>query len=289
MQNDDQLVGRILTRREVLTLFGAIAGVAILDACAPSGTTAAQPTAAATQAPSSAPTRAATPTAAATQAATQAPTTAAATATTSAAASATPSCVVKPALTEGPYFVDEKLNRSDIRSDPSDNSVRPGTQLTITTRVYQISSSGCKPLAGAQVDVWHCDAAGVYSDSSDPNFGSTKGKKFLRGYQITDANGVVNFTTVYPGWYQGRAVHIHFKIRTSPTTATGKEFTSQWFFDETVTDQVFAQQPYAAKGQGRLKNSADGIYRESGGQTVLNVVKSGSGYAATFDIGMQLG
>lgn len=108
----------------------------------------------------------------------------------------------------------------------------------------------------------------------------------MRGYQVTDANGVVKFTTIYPGWYQGRAVHIHFKIRT--TTPANSEFTSQWFFDENLTDQVHAQQPYAAKGQGRLRNSGDGIYQQSGGQTVLNVVRSGQGYAATFDIGLQI-
>ena len=306
MDNDDQPVGRILSRREVLMLLGAAAGAALLDACAPQSATsapattiAAQPTSApaattAATAPSSATTAAATApagvaTAAATTAPTRAATAAATTASTSAAAVvATPSCVVKPALTEGPYFVDEKLNRSDVRSDPSDNSVRPGAQLDITLRVYQLGNGGCTALAGAQVDIWHCDALGVYSDSSDPNFGSTKGKKFLRGYQTTDANGTVKFTTVYPGWYMGRAVHIHFKIRTSPGTASSKEFTSQWFFNETLTDQVFAQAPYASKGQGRLKNTGDGIYQQSGGQTVLNVTKSGPGYAATFDIGMQL-
>jgi protocatechuate 3,4-dioxygenase beta subunit len=154
---------------------------------------------------------------------------------------------VRPALTEGPYFVDEMINRSDIRSDPSDGSIKEGTPLNLTLYVSQINGSGCTPLAGAQVDVWHCDAAGVYSDASDPGF-NTKGQKFLRGYQVTDANGMAKFTTIYPGWYQGRAVHIHFKIRTDPSSASGYEFTSQWFFDETLTDQVHAQQPYAAKG-----------------------------------------
>src|SRR5207253_10058042 len=168
-----------------------------------------------------------------------------ATAAPLAATAAVPSCVVRPALTEGPYFVDEKLNRSDIRSDPSDGTVKPGAQLTLTVNVSRVSGASCLPLAGATVDVWHCDALGVYSDATDPGF-NTKGKKFLRGYQTTDANGKVQFTTIYPGWYQGRAVHIHFKIRTSATGAS-KEFTSQWFFDETLTDQVHAQQPYAAK------------------------------------------
>ena len=84
-------------------------------------------------------------------------------------------------MTEGPYFVDEKLDRSDIRSDPSDNSVKAGVPLALTVRVMKVGGSSCTPLAGATVDVWHCDALGVYSDASDPTFGSTKGKKFLRG------------------------------------------------------------------------------------------------------------
>lgn len=91
----------------------------------------------------------------------------------------TASCRVRPQQTEGPYFVDEKLNRSDIRSDPSDSSVKQGVPLRLVFNVSQIDGSSCKPLAGATVDIWHCDALGVYSDVSDPSF-STVGKKFLR-------------------------------------------------------------------------------------------------------------
>jgi protocatechuate 3,4-dioxygenase beta subunit len=159
--------------------------------------------------------------------------------------SAAPSCVVVPALTEGPYFVDEKLNRADIPSDPSNGSVKDGAPLNITVRVSQMNGSACAPLAGARVDVWHCDAAGVYSDASDPGF-NTQGQQFLRGYQVTAADGTAQFTTIYLGWYQGRAVHIHFKIRADPDSETGHKFTSQWFFDEALTDQVHAQPPYAA-------------------------------------------
>ena len=89
------------------------------------------------------------------------------------------SCVVSPPLTEGPYFVDEKLNRSDIRSDPSDGSVRDGIPLVLTVNLSSISNN-CTALSGATLDVWHCDAAGQYSDVSDQGF-NTKGKKFLRG------------------------------------------------------------------------------------------------------------
>ena len=193
MDNDDELVGRMLSRREMLVLFGA-AGAAVLAACVP-GQSSPMPL---TSTP--APTPSNSPTQALSSATTQA--------LSAVNATALPSCIVRPALTEGPYFVDEKINRSDLRSDPSDGSVKDGAPLSLTVHVSKIDSSGCTPLQGAQVDVWHCDALGVYSDAAEPSF-NTKGKKFLRGYQVTDANGNVQFTTIYPGWYQGRAVHIH--------------------------------------------------------------------------------
>ncbi len=86
---------------------------------------------------------------------------------------------------------------------------------------------------GAIVDIWHCDAAGVYSDATDPGF-NTVGKKFLRGYQVTDANGGVQFTTIYPGWYRGRTVHIHFKVRAKAKSGQSYEFTSQLYFDDAI-------------------------------------------------------
>jgi protocatechuate 3,4-dioxygenase beta subunit len=109
----------------------------------------------------------------------------------------TSSCVVRPELTEGPYYVDEELLRSDIRSDPSDGTIRPGALLALAFNVSSAASNACSPLAGAIVDVWHCDALGVYSDVSDPSF-NTSGKKFLRGYQVTGSDGVARFTTIYP-------------------------------------------------------------------------------------------
>jgi len=191
-------------------------------------------------------------------------------------------CVVRPEQTGGPYFVDERLNRSDIRSDPTDGRVRPGTPLTLTLLVSRLNSGDCQPLPGVQVDIWHCDAQGIYSDVQDPDF-STIGQKFLRGYQNTDASGSAKFMTIYPGWYQGRAVHIHFKIR--PTASS--EFTSQLFFDDTLSTQVFAQAPYSQKGtQGITRNAADGIFQQSAGKLLLNVTKSGDVYSATFDIGL---
>ena len=201
------------------------------------------------------------------------------------AAAADP-CVVRPEQTEGPYFVDERLNRSDIRSDPSNGFVKDGVPLAITFAVQRIDGSSCVPLAGVLVDIWHCDALGVYSDVQDPGF-NTVGQKFLRGYQVTDANGAASFVTIYPGWYQGRTVHIHFKLRTDPDAAQGFEFTSQLYFDDALTDIVHAQQPYAAKGQRTLRNSGDGIYRNGGSQLLLAPTADGmGGYTASFDIAL---
>src|SRR4051812_15933758 len=196
------------------------------------------------------------------------------------------SCLVRPELTEGPYYVDEELNRSDIRSDPDTGTVKAGALLALTFNVTRASSTACEPLANAIVDVWHCDALGVYSDVNDPGFNSA-GQKFLRGYQVTGTDGIARFTTIYPGWYRGRAVHIHFKIRSSASAEVAYEFTSQLFFDDALTDQVHAQPPYAAKGQRDLRNSGDGIYNQGGSQLVLNVSSSGDGYAATFDIALD--
>jgi len=227
MDNDDRQIGRILSRRDVLTMFGAASAAASL-----------------------------------------------------------PACVVSPDLTEGPYFVDEKLNRSDIRSNPSDGAVKDGALLRLELRVSTVSSGDCIALQGAMVDIWQCDALGVYSGVSDPGF-NTKGQQFLRGYQITDADGMARFTTIYPGWYQGRTVHIHFKVRTDSADGHSYEFTSQFFFDDTLTDQVHAEEPYASKGVRTLRNDGDGIYRDGGDQLLLTVNKTDDGYLGTFDIGIQ--
>ena len=203
------------------------------------------------------------------------------------AATPGPSCVVRPEQTEGPYFVDERLNRSDIRSDPADGRVRPGTQLALTLAVSRISGGDCQPLVGAQVDIWQCDALGIYSDVQDPGF-STIGQKFFRGYQVTDVRGEARFVTVYPGWYAGRTVHIHFKIRTAPMAQRSFEFTSQMYFDDELTDRVHAPPPYAAKGPRTARNQHDRIFRRGGDQLMLAPTATTDGYAATFAVGLQL-
>jgi protocatechuate 3,4-dioxygenase beta subunit len=192
-----------------------------------------------------------------------------------------PSCVVRPALTEGPFFVDTQLNRSDIRSDPVTGVVKPGVPLVLRFVVSRVSSSGCTLLPGAMVDIWQCDAQGIYSGVQD-RFADTRGQKWLRGYQVTNAQGVAEFTTIYPGWYPGRAVHIHFKIR-----YRNRDFTSQLFFDDALSDRILANPPYAKAGI-RTRNANDGIYRNGGSQLLLNLTPSGAGYAATFGIGLNL-
>lgn len=197
-------------------------------------------------------------------------------------------CVVRPALTEGPYFVDEMLNRSDIRSDPTTNAVKDGVPLRLKFNVSQVSGDACVPLSGALVDIWHCDALGIYSDvSAGMGNPDTRGQKFLRGYQVTDSNGAVEFTTIYPGYYVGRTVHIHFKIRLFSGSQKTYEFTSQLFMDDTLTDQVFTQAPYNTKSARGTRNSNDGIYNGGGSQLLLSMTRDGQGYAASFDIGLS--
>ena len=181
MDRDDVQIGRLLSRREILALLGA-SGIAALAGCRPSREGAA---------------------------------------VTMAESSALPSCIVRPEQTEGPYFVDNRLDRSDIRSDPATRVVKPGASLQLAIVVSRIGpGAACTPVQGAHVDVWQCDASGIYSGVRDPSF-DTSGQQFLRGFQRTDATGAARFTTIYPGWYRGRTVHVHFKVRTEPSEAEG--------------------------------------------------------------------
>ena len=249
MDRDDIQIGRLLSRREVLALMGA-SGVAVLAGCKPSREVGQ---------------------------------------TASGTVDELPSCVVRPEQTEGPYFVDARLDRSDIRSDPTTGAVKAGAPLQLAIVVSRVGAGGaCAPIAGARVDLWQCDAAGVYSGVRDPSFDTT-GQQFLRGYQLTDASGTARFTTIYPGWYRGRTVHAHFKVRTDPSAARGYEFTSQLYFDDALTDHVHALEPYASKGRRTLRNEGDGIFRRNGSQLML--VMDGSdephGYASTFHLGLR--
>jgi protocatechuate 3,4-dioxygenase beta subunit len=260
LDDDDRLIGRILSRREVLALIGAGGAATFLAACAPGG--AASP--------------------AASGAASAGSSAAATTAASAAIATALPACVVAPELTEGPYYLDVDLERSDIRTNTADNVAVEGATLTLDWIVSQADGSACMPMEGIVVDVWHCDALGVYSGVTG-NAGD-----FLRGFQRTDANGRASFTTVYPGWYQGRAVHIHFKIRTDPQASAGFEFTSQLFFDDEFSKGVYATGVYAQKGPQDQPNASDQIFNQSDGATLLSVTQEGDACKATFPIAVQL-
>ncbi len=197
-------------------------------------------------------------------------------------------CVARPALTEGPFFVDEKLNRSDIRTDPSNNTTKAGVKLTIKFNIYRTTGTTCTPLSGAYVDIWHCDASGGYSDVSGAGNPNNIGQKFLRGYQISDANGAVEFTTIYPGWYVGRTTHIHYKIRLYNGTSKTYEFTSQVMFDDTLSDSIFQQSPYIVRGASQVRNSNDNIYQSGGSTLLLSVASDGAGgYTTSYDVSLS--
>ena len=198
------------------------------------------------------------------------------------------SCVLSSQMTEGPYWVDELLNRADIRSDPSDNTVKAGLPLQLVINVASVTSSACAALPNALVDIWHCDAGGLYSDVAA---NSTVGKKFLRGYQTTNSSGQVVFTSIYPGWYSGRAVHIHIRIRTFNGTTVVGNFVTQLFFDETVTDTVFASAPYNTRGRTRdTMNANDMVYNGAANKerALATLAKTDSGYTATLNVGVNI-
>lgn len=243
MLNDDEPIGRVLTRREVLALVGATgAGVFLAPGVTRAGNR-----------------------------------------------RSLPACVVRPEQTEGPYFVDTRLNRSDIRRDPTTGSVSDGLRLDLGFVVSRVGSDSCVPLAGAMVDIWQCDAVGIYSGVRDiANRFDTTGKQFLRGHQVTDREGVATFTTIYPGWYEGRTVHIHFKIRVPGSGSTVHDFTSQLYFSDEQSDRVFARPLYAANTQRRARNAQDGIFRSGGRDLTVALEEAEAGLRGTFDIGLQL-
>lgn len=194
-------------------------------------------------------------------------------------------CVARPEQTEGPFFVDERLERQDIRTDPSTGAVSAGAPLTLVLALGTLRGTACVPLAGAIVDLWQCDAAGRYSDVRDGG-GSTVGQRFLRGFQRTDARGEARFITIVPGWYEGRAVHIHFRIASPDAAGRARVFTSQLYFDEAFVDRVHASPAYARATGRRLPNASDGLYRRGGRELLLAPQPAGDGHAARFVVGL---
>ncbi|WP_334187586.1 intradiol ring-cleavage dioxygenase [Noviherbaspirillum sp.] len=199
----------------------------------------------------------------------------------------TPACILTPQQIEGPYFIDQRLNRSDIRFDPVRGQAKTGAPLHLILRISAVGDPGCTPLAGAVVDIWHCDAGGEYS-AVEENRRNPEQSGFLRGYQVTDANGEVRFTTIYPGAYPGRTVHIHVKVRTRSSSGRASEFTSQLYFDDGLTDRVYLQKAYADSRKARQKNSQDGLFQRGGRQLMLVLNEQDDGYRGSFDFGIRI-
>lgn len=201
--------------------------------------------------------------------------------------------VASPALTEGPFFVDEKLNRSDLLEGTTRQSVVKGLPLELELVVLKLSGDKTEPLDGCQVDIWHCDASGVYSDENHPmNHENTAGQKWLRGYQSSNKDGKVVFKTIFPGWYPGRTTHIHFKVRKMATNrSVNAEFTSQLFFRDADIRGVYKNPPYPSQDVPDGTNLRDNIFAEkqvdgtvAGDHLTLELAKSGAGLKGRFVI-----
>ncbi len=196
-------------------------------------------------------------------------------------ADAAATCVLAPEVTEGPYWVDVREKRSDVVAGQS------GVPLALDLYVYR-SDDSCEPEQGAVVDIWHCNASGLYSDEAANH---TSGETWLRGYQETDSAGHVSFTTIYPGWYSGRTVHIHIRVRTFSGSSTTYNFTTQIFFTEEDSAAVFATSPYSSHRGRDTTNEEDMIYQqEVRAGNVLMPTLSGSpssGYSGTVGIGLS--
>ena len=193
--------------------------------------------------------------------------------TTAPTAVANAACVVTPAETAGPFPSLTDLVRSDIREG------KEGIPLMLTVRVVN-AGNGCAAVAGAQVEIWQCDAGGNYSQ-----YGSQVGQTYLRGIQTANVAGDVTFTTMYPGWYQGRATHIHIEVSVNGRSAK----VTQIAFPETVNATVYRSGVYASRGNNPISNASDQIFSDSlSNELVTPTGDPSGGYAATFQVGVSL-
>jgi protocatechuate 3,4-dioxygenase beta subunit len=183
-----------------------------------------------------------------------------------------PSCVLAPAMTSGPFYIPHEKVRRNIREG------EPGTPLSL--RLGVVDATRCTPIPGAAVDIWHADAGGEYSGWEE-NLSS--GRTFLRGIQRTDTRGIARFDTIYPGWYQGRAVHIHVKVHVSGRVV----HTGQLFFDDALTDAVYTRKPYTLRPNRDTRNAQDSIFAHGGRRSMLQVVRKGTGYAGAVSMGVR--
>ena len=189
-----------------------------------------------------------------------------------AVASGAVSCVLTPEQTEGPYYIaGEKLRRNITEG-------RPGAPLLL--RAFVVDASTCKAIKNATVDIWHADAGGVYS-----GFGQgAASRTFMRGIQKTNAKGLALFRTVYPGWYQGRTVHIHVKVHLGGNVV----HTGQLYFPETLTDAVYRKAPYSSRPSRETRNANDSVYRNGGSKSLMRIRKNSAGVdVATITMGVH--
>jgi len=179
-------------------------------------------------------------------------------------------CVLTPEMTEGPYYISGEKLRRDITEG------KPGARLDLVLTV--VDASTCRPIRGATVDIWHCDAGGVYS-----GFGTgASSRTFLRGLQKTNAHGVAHFRTIYPGWYPGRTVHIHVKVHVGGNVV----HTGQLFFSDRLTDAVYRKAPYSRRPNRSPRNSGDAIFVNGGKRSMLAVKKRPAAYRGAITMGV---
>lgn len=175
-------------------------------------------------------------------------------------------CLLTPEMTAGPFYLDTALLREDITEGT------PGLPLRL--QVLVADSAVCTPLANAAVDIWHCDARGFYSGvNARPGSGAGEAPAvdsgtFLRGIQLTNDDGVAEFTTIYPGWYTGRTVHIHLMVHVDGQAIDKDTYdgghvahTGQLFFDDAISDDVYrTNEAYAGRDDSqRTRNDQDNI------------------------------
>ncbi len=178
---------------------------------------------------------------------------------------------VTPPVPEGPYYVNENLNRSNIAE------TQAGIPLTL---IFKVEDIKCNPIQSAIVDIWHCNKDGIYSDESAQN---TVGQKWCRGYQETDLNGKCTFQTIFPGWYNGRLTHIHGKVKVGSVVKQ----TTNFFLPKAAEEAVYSTILYT-KGQNPVTVARDVELRgDTKTYNTLMMQISGdntSGYIATFTI-----
>lgn len=188
-------------------------------------------------------------------------------------------CMVLPETTEGPYYFDPELVRRDITEGREGEAMR--LQL-------QVVDAECQPIEGARVDIWHCDARGIYSGYRNRGTDiEARGETFLRGTQTTGDRGVATFDTIYPGWYPGRTTHIHYKVLLDERSV----LTSQIFFPDALSEYLFqAVAPYNEREDARdTMNRDDWIAQRAGEGAFAAIREQASGYDAALVVGIDPG